>query len=70
VRKVGGAHQAVLPHVLQQIIKILVSFAVHERPPQTEKFLRIAIVAAVNGIVDGTPLPLERTIRWVARPCA
>src|SRR5439155_16819355 len=57
VREVRGAHETVLAHVLQEIIKILVSFAVHERPPRTEKFLRVAVVAPVNRIIDGASLP-------------
>src|SRR5438034_3299313 len=57
VREVRGAHEAVLSYMLQEIIKILVAFAVHERPPRTEKFLRVAIVAPVNRIIDGASLP-------------
>jgi hypothetical protein len=59
VRKVGGTHEAILSDVLQEIIKVLVSLAVHERAPRTEEFLRIAVVAPVNGIVDGASLPLS-----------
>src|SRR5437016_7727413 len=58
VREVRGAHEAILSHMLQEIIKILVSFAVHERPSRTEEFLRVAVVAAVNRIIDGASLPL------------
>src|SRR4029077_6445170 len=57
VREIGGAHEAILSHMLQEIIKILVSFAVHERPSRTEVFLRVVVVAAVNGIIDGASLP-------------
>src|SRR5438874_12486695 len=57
VREVRRAHEAILSHMLQEIIKIFVSFAVHERPPRTEKFLRVAIVAPVNRIIDGASLP-------------
>ena len=39
--------------MLQEIIKILVSFAVHKRPSRTEEFLRVAVVAAVDCIIDG-----------------
>src|SRR5215475_1125773 len=59
VREVRRAHEAILSDMLQEIIKILVSFAVHERPPRTEELLRIAVVAPVNRIVDGPPLPLS-----------
>src|SRR4030095_9496781 len=59
VREVRGAHEAILSHMLQEIIKILVSFAVHERPSRTEELLRIAVVAAVNCIINGPSLPLR-----------
>src|SRR5262249_26030741 len=59
VREVRRAHEAILSNMLQEIIKILVSFAVHERPPRTEELLRVAVVAPVNRIVDGPPLPLS-----------
>src|SRR4029077_1081365 len=57
VREVGGAHEGIFSHMLQQIIKILVSFAVHERPSRTEEFFRIAVVAPIDRIIDGAPLP-------------
>jgi len=59
VREVRRTHEPILSDMLQEIIKIFVSFAVHERPSRTEEFLRIAIIAAVNRIVDGPPLPLS-----------
>src|SRR5262245_32444644 len=59
VREVRRAHEAILSHMLQEIIKILVSFAVHERPPRAKEFLRVAIVTAVNCAIDGSSLPLS-----------
>ena len=59
VREVRGAHEAILSHMLQEIIKILVSFAVDERPSRTEELLWVAIVPAVNCIIDGPSLPLR-----------
>src|SRR5262249_50875295 len=53
-------------HVLQEIIKILVSFAVHERPSRPEEFLRVAVITAVNRIIDGPSLPLsEKYTGWL-----
>src|SRR5215470_5533163 len=60
VRKVRGAHEGVFSHMFQEIIEILVSFAVHERPSRTEELLRITVVAAVNGIINGTSLPARK----------
>src|SRR5262245_63291592 len=40
VKEDRRAHEAILSNMLQEIIKILVSFAVHERPPRTEELLR------------------------------
>ena len=54
--EVGGAHEGIFSHVLQQIIKILVAFAVRERPSRTEEFLRIAVVTAIDRIIDGAAL--------------
>jgi hypothetical protein len=70
VREIRGAHEAVFSHMLQEIIKILVSFAIHECPSRTEEFLWIAVIAAVNGVIDGASLPLSEKYAGRARPAA
>ena len=55
MREVGGAHEGIFSHMLQQIIEILVSLPSSRTP--VKEFFRIAVVAPIDRIIDGAPLP-------------
>ena len=66
MREIRGTHEAILSHMLQKIIKILVSFAIHKRSSRAEEFLRIAIVTPVNRVIDGASLTCsEKYAGWL-----